>query len=170
MVTVLGVILALQTEAVRPQSIPATTTQVSATLADAPPVLDGRDDDAVWKSAPVIDGFLQSRPSEGLAPGLRTEARVAYDAHNLYVFVRSFDPHPDSIVSLLSRRDEQTASDHVTVMIDSYHDRRTGFEFSVNPAGVKCDYAIYNDGNEDSAWDAVWDAATQIDSLGWTVE
>jgi hypothetical protein len=64
-------------------------------------------------------------------------------------------------VSLLSRRDEQTASDHITVMIDSYHDRRTGFEFSVNPAGVKCDYAIYNDGNEDSAWDAVWDAATR---------
>ena len=170
MVTVLGVILALQTEAVRPQSIPATTTQVTATLTDAPPVLDGRDDEPVWKSAPVIDGFLQSRPSEGLPPGLKTEARVAYDAHNLYVFVRSFDPHPDSIVSLLSRRDEQTASDHITVMIDSYHDRRTGFEFSVNPAGVKCDYAIYNDGNEDGAWDAVWDAATQIDSLGWTVE
>src|SRR4029450_8232643 len=120
LVTVLGVILALQTEAVRPQSIPSTTTQVSATLADAPPVLDGRDDEPVWKSAPVVDGFLQSRPSEGLPPGLRTEARVAYDAHNLYVFVRAFDPHPDSIVSLLSRRDEATASDHITLMIDSY--------------------------------------------------
>ncbi len=170
MVTVLGLLLALQTEAVRPQAIPATTTTVRATPAEAPPVLDGRDDDAVWKAAPVIDGFLQARPSEGLPPGLRTEARVAYDAHHLYVFVRSFDPHPDSIVSLLSRRDEATASDHITLMVDSYHDRRTGFEFWVNPAGVKCDYAIYNDGNEDSAWDAVWDAATQIDSLGWTVE
>ena len=55
-------------------------------------------------------------------------------------------------------------------MLDSYHDRRTGYEFSVNPAGVKSDYAIYNDGNEDVAWDAVWDAATRIDSLGWTAE
>jgi hypothetical protein len=133
-------------------------------------VLDGRDDDAVWQSAPVIDRFLEARPSEGAEPRFRTEARVAYDAHNLYVFVRSFDPHPDSIVSLLSRRDDQTASDHITLMIDSYHDRRTGYEFSVNPAGVKSDYAIYNDGNEDVAWDAVWDAATRIDSLGWTVE
>ena len=55
-------------------------------------------------------------------------------------------------------------------MLDPYHDRRTGYEFSVNPAGVKSDYAIFNDGDEDVAWDAVWDAATRIDSLGWTAE
>ena len=86
------------------------------------------------------------------------------------MFVRAFDPHPDSIVSLLSRRDDQTASDYITLMLDPYHDRRTGYEFSVNPAGVKTDFAIYNDGDEDVAWDAVWDAATRIDSLGWTAE
>ena len=114
--------------------------------------------------------FLEAKPTEGAKPRLRTEARVAYDEHNLYVFVRAFDPHPDSIVSLLSRRDDQTASDYVTLMLDPYHDRRTGYEFSVNPAGVKTDYAIYNDGDEDVAWDAVWDAATRIDSLGWTAE
>jgi hypothetical protein len=73
-------------------------------------------------------------------------------------------------VSLLSRRDDQPPSDFLFVMVDSYHDRRTGYEFGVNPAGVKADLAIYNDGNEDSAWDAVWDAATRIDSLGWTAE
>ena len=89
---------------------------------------------------------------------------------NLYVFVRAFDPHPDSIVSLLSRRDDQTASDQVILLLDPYHDRRTGYEFVVNPAGVKADYAIFNDGNEDVAWDGVWDAATSIDSLGWTAE
>src|SRR5207237_8779145 len=54
------------------------------------------------------------------------------------------------------------------IMIDSYHDRRSGFEFAVNPAGVKRDYAMYNDAQEDDAWDAVWDAATLVDSLGWT--
>ena len=113
-----------------------------------------------------IDQFLQAKPSEGAPARFRTEARVAYDARNLYVFVRAFDPHPDSIVSLLSRRDEQTASDHIILMLDPYHDRRTGYEFVVNPAGVKADYAIFNDGNEDVAWDAVWDVATQVDSLG----
>jgi hypothetical protein len=95
---------------------------------------------------------------------------VAYDGRNLYVFVRAFDPHPDSIVSLWARRDDQPPSDRITIMVDSYHDRRTGYEFTVNPAGVKSDEAIYDDASEDIAWDAVWDVATRIDSLGWTAE
>ncbi len=170
MIALLGVLLAVQVESVKTPPVVPTANTVRATRAAVAPVIDGRDDDAVWQSAPLIDQFLQARPSEGAEASLRTEARVAYDSHDLYVFVRCFDPHPDSIVSLLSRRDDQTASDHITLLIDSYHDRRTGYEFSVNPAGVKSDYAIYNDGNEDVAWDAVWDAATQVDSLGWTVE
>jgi len=169
-ITLLGMFLTFQAESVKPLPAVASPNTVRATRAEAPPVIDGRDDDSVWRVSPLIDQFVQARPSEGAPAGLRTEARVAYDAHHLYVFVRSFDPHPDSIISLLSRRDDQTASDHVTLLIDSYHDRRTGYEFSVNPAGVKSDYAIYNDGNEDVAWDAIWDAATRIDSLGWTVE
>ncbi|HEX6644768.1 MAG TPA: DUF5916 domain-containing protein [Gemmatimonadales bacterium] len=143
---------------------------VSATRTDQPIVLDGRDDDPVWRIAPATGGFRESRPSEDSEPKQRTEFRVAYDPQNLYVFVRAYDTSPDSIVQLLSRRDDQTASDQLIVMIDSYRDRRTGYEFVVNPAGVKADYAIYNDGNEDGAWDAVWDAATQVDSLGWTAE
>jgi hypothetical protein len=168
--TLLGVLLVLQGQAVMPVLSTEETTSVRATPAAAPPVLDGRDDDAVWRTSPVIDQFREAKPSEGAPPKMRTEARVAYDAHNLYVFVRAFDSHPDSIVRLLSRRDDQTASDQIILMLDPYHDRRTGYEFAVNPAGVKADYAIYNDGDKDVAWDAVWDAATRIDSLGWTAE
>src|ERR1041385_1456990 len=29
---------------------------------------------------------------------------------------------------------------------------------------------MYNDNQEDDAWDAVWDVGTQVDSLGWTAE
>src|SRR5207245_10993694 len=32
------------------------------------------------------------------------------------------------------------------------------------------DDAMENDGQEDDAWDAVWDVGTQVDSLGWTAE
>jgi hypothetical protein len=56
------------------------------------------------------------------------------------------------------------------IIVDSYHDRRTGFEFFVNASGVKFDAAMYDDGNEDEAWDGVWDVGTRIDSLGWTAE
>ena len=135
-----------------------------------PPVIDGKDDDAVWRDAPPITAFTQWQPTEDRAPRFRTEAKIAYDAADLFVFVRAFDPHPDSIIRLLERRDTFTPSDMIWLFVDSYHDRRTGYEFGVNAAGVKIDQAIYNDGNEDGAWDAVWDVATRIDSLGWTAE
>jgi hypothetical protein len=142
----------------------------TATRATHAPVIDGSDRDEVWRNAIVVDGFRTFDPTEDGTPPFRTEARIAYDARTLYVFVRMHDPHPDSIVSLLSRRDVRTSSDQIKVMIDSYHDRRTGYEFAVNPAGVKRDFSITDDSREDVSWDAVWDVATRIDSLGWTAE
>src|SRR5438105_433161 len=143
---------------------------VPATHASRQPVIDGKDDDEVWRDATRISDFQEWRPSEGGPPKLPTTAKVAYDAANLYVFVRAFDPHPDSIITVLARRDYFTPSDMIWLFLDSYHDRRTGYEFGVNPSGVKLDAQIYNDGNEDFAWDAVWDVATRRDSLGWTAE
>ena len=138
---------------------------VGAVRAAAAPVIDGKDDDAIWKTAPELTKFRMWRPSEDKDPRFKTVAKIAYDAANLYVIVRAFDPHPDSIIKLLERRDTYTSSDMVWIFLDTYHDRRTGYEFGVNAAGVKMDMAIYDDGNEDSAWDGVWDAATSIDSL-----
>jgi hypothetical protein len=148
----------------------ATATTAQARRAPVAPVLDGRDDDAAWRDAPVIDRFLEYEPNTGAETRFRTEVRVAYDDRYLYVLARMHDPAPDSIVSLLSRRDVRTASEQLKVVIDSYHDRRTAYQFAVNPAGVKRDYYVYNDATEDVTWDAVWDAATAVDSLGWVAE
>ncbi len=89
-----------------------TDSGVTATRADAAPVIDGKDDDAVWRTAPPITMFKQWQPTEGKEPRFKTEAKVAYDAANLYVFVRAFDPHPDSIIRLLERRDSFTPLRH----------------------------------------------------------
>ena len=145
-------------------------TRTIAVRAEKPPVIDGVDNDAVWRTAKVISDFQEWQPTEGAKARFRTEAKVAYDAANLYVFVRAFDPHPDSIIRILERRDTWTPSDMIWLFVDSFHDHRTGYEFGVNAAGAKMDQAIYDDGNEDNAWDAVWDVATRIDSLGWTAE
>jgi hypothetical protein len=149
---------------------PSNATRATAVRATVPVVIDGRDDDEVWRVAPPITQFREFQPKEDGDPRFPTEAKVAYDDRYFYVFIRAFDPHPDSILKLLARRDVRAATDQLKIMVDSYHDRRSGFEFAVNPAGVKRDYAMYNDGQEDDAWDAVWDVGTQIDSLGWTAE
>lgn len=145
---------------------------VSATAvrASRAPVIDGRDDDDAWRSAPVIDQFLEYEPDEGVETRFKTEARVMYDNQNFYVVVRMFDPAPDSIVTLLARRDVRVPSEQLKIIIDSYHDRRTAYQFAVNPAGVKRDFYLSEDSREDPSWDAVWDVATTIDSLGWVAE
>src|SRR5256885_103428 len=148
----------------------ATPTAALASRAITPPVLDGRTDDPAWASAQIIDQFLEYDPNEGKETRFKTEVRVTYDDRNLYVLARMFDPAPDSIISLLSRRDVRTSSEQLKLVIDSYHDRKTAFQFITNPAGVKRDYYVTNDGDEDASWDAVWDVATKIDSVGWVAE
>jgi hypothetical protein len=147
-----------------------TATRAMAVAAARPPAIDGKDDDEVWREAHAITQFEEWSPTEGKPARFPTEAKIAYDAANLYVFVRCFDPHPDSIIRLLSRRDNFPPSDRVIIVLDSYHDRRTGYEFGVSVSGVKADVAVYDDGTEDGAWDGVWDVATRVDSLGWTAE
>jgi hypothetical protein len=135
-----------------------------------PPVIDGNLGDPVWETAPVATDFVQMRPREGEPATERTEVRVLYDDHALYVAIRAWDSEPDSIAAQLTRRDQGSYSDQVHVIVDSYHDRRTAFHFAVNPLGVKTDLYRYDDTQEDSGWDAVWDVATRIDSEGWTAE
>src|SRR5687768_721381 len=147
-----------------------TTSRAVAASAASAPIIDGSDRDGAWRTAAPVTEFRVYDPTVNGTPSMATEARFAYDARNLYVLVRAFDLRPDSIVSLLSRRDVKTTSDQIKVMVDSYHDKRSGFEFAVNPAGVKRDYATYDDSREDVSWDGVWEVATKIDSLGWTAE
>jgi hypothetical protein len=137
----------------------------------APPIIDGRLDDPIWAHADVATGFVQRSPDPGAPATHETEARVVYDDAAIYVALRMYDPAPDSVAAQLARRDAAGIfSDWVDVLIDSYDDRRTGFRFSVNPAGVKKDVYHFDDRLEDIGWDAVWEVATRIDSLGWTAE
>lgn len=168
----LAAAVGLQSQAVAVVSTPSSpsATRASATRAVRPPVLDGRDDDEVWRLAQPITDFVEFDPDEGKPARFATVAKVAYDEHNFYAFVRAFDPEPQKIQRILARRDVRPPTDQLKIVIDSYHDLRSGYEFAVSPSGVKRDYAIYNDSQEDDAWDGVWDVATAVDSLGWTAE
>src|SRR5881394_1435346 len=168
---VVVVVLAVQTSVNPTPVTPALATTAVAKRTLTAIVIDGKDNDEVWRTAQPIRAFRQMVPREDGEPSVETEAKVAYDDHNFYVFVRAFDPHPDSIKSLRARRDQRVCCDQIKIVIDSYHDRRTGFEFGVNPGGVKRDYAIYDDGDqEDDAWDAVWDVAGLADLRQWYAE
>jgi hypothetical protein len=156
--------------AVRGDSLPARAAATAVRALVQPPRVDGRLDDPAWVTAPVFGDFVQRDPDEGRPATERTEMRVVYTDAALYVGVRAYDSQPERITGHLTRRDADSPSDWIILGIDSYFDRRTAFVFAVNPVGVKRDWYIFNDVEEDDSWDAVWDVAASRDGGGWTAE
>jgi hypothetical protein len=141
-------------------------------IADGDIRLDGVLDEAAWQGASALGDFVQREPHSGSPATERTEVRVLYSAHAIYVGVRAFDSAPDLIRGELARRDQATQADEIAVYLDTYNDRRTAFMFAVNPRGSIRDVA-YSGDNEymaDASWDPVWQVRTTVDDLGWTAE
>ena len=150
---------------------PATLRTMRATRLTGSISIDGKLDEAGWAKAVPSGDFMESYPNVGGKPRDPTEVRVLYDDDALYVGVRMFDSDPSQIAAQLARRDASGIySDWLHLIVDSYHDRRTGFRFSVNPRAVQKDVLTSDDRNEDLNWDAVWEVATSIDSAGWVAE
>ncbi len=141
------------------------TTEISSDILR----IDGVFNESVWDLVEWSGDFVQLEPYEKKPPSQQTRFKILYDNNNIYIAIRCFDSAPDSIVKRMSRRDDFDG-DWVEVNIDSYHDLRTGFSFTMSAAGVKGDEAITNDGNWDSSWDPIWYGKVTIDELGWTVE
>ena len=100
----------------------------AAALRIAPTVAAAR----VWALATLINGFTQRDPNEGLPASEGTEVWIAYDNEAIYVGARLRDR--GEVTSRLGRRDMTLASsDWFRVSFDSYHDRRIGVRFDVNP-------------------------------------
>ncbi len=114
---------------------------VAAVRVQAGPTLDGRIDDAAWSGVPIINTFTQRDPDEGQPSSEPTEVRVVYTNEAIYIAARLTDRA--GVTSRLGRRDMNMASsDWFRVSFDSYYDRRIGYRFDVNPAGVRRDAAL----------------------------
>lgn len=132
--------------------------------------LDGIPAEAAWEAVEWGGGFTQRQPKEGAPPSQQTNFKILYDQKYLYIAYRCHDSSPDSIIQRMGRRDE-FPGDWVEINIDSYHDLRTAFSFTLSVSGVRNDEFVSNNGNYwDTSWNPIWYAKTNIDSLGWTAE
>lgn len=133
--------------------------------------IDGRLDEELWGRIDPASGFTQREPADGEPASERTEVRIAYSDEALYVGIRAFDSRAGEIRAELTRRDRRSPSDELAVILDSYHDRRTAFEFAVTPAGSIRDVFHFDDRSwGDDSWDPVWEVKTSVDAEGWTAE
>lgn len=162
----------------------------SAAVVTAAPVIDGRLDDAAWKSGQPYGDFIQRELREGEPATERTEVRVLTDGEALYVGAWLFDRTPSAIVAGEKLRDVTlTNSDYFAFILDTYLDRQNGFVFATTPAGVEYDGQVVKEGEGGGVfqagqsraqagsmggfnlnWDATWQVATSIDSAGWYAE
>ena len=132
--------------------------------------IDGNFSETDWKTANWENQFIQYEPNEGKQPHQQTEFAILYDENNIYVAIKAIDKSPDSISMRLTRRDI-TDGDMVGIMLDTYHDKRTAFNFIVSAAGVKSDFVMSNDGeSEDLTWDPIWWVKTAKTKGGWNAE
>jgi len=132
--------------------------------------IDGKLEEPEWQLTIWENQFIQYEPTEGKPPFMQTEFAVLYDENNIYVAIKALDSSPDSISLRMTRRDD-TDGDLAGIMFDTYHDKRTSFNFIVSAAGVKSDFLMSNDGdNEDMTWDPIWWVKTVVTKKGWNAE
>src|SRR5206468_12398797 len=103
------------------------------------PVIDGRLNEDIWKSADTASGFRQIEPNEGAAATEPTELRVLYDNANLYVGPRLYDSEPGKFVARLSGRDEGAEGDKFTFYVDAPNVHPTAARLEVSAAGGQRD-------------------------------
>ena len=149
---------------------------VRPTLTDTPPVIDGRLDDEVWRSAAVITEFSQQAPLDGAPATEKTEVYVAYDSRNIYFAFHAHYEDPRIMRANRVDRDRAAMDDLMTIYFDTFMDQQRGYDFDVNGYGVQGDGIIVAGGpggaipRADRSWDALFDSGGQIVEDGFTAE
>jgi hypothetical protein len=134
--------------------------------------LDGRLDEAAWSAADSITALTQVEPREGERPTGRTVLRILASVDELIIGVRADDPDAAAITAFSRQRDADLDSeDHIRLVFDTFLDGRSGYVFTVGAAGARYDALITNQGeDENSNWDAAWEAKVSRTSTGWSAE
>jgi hypothetical protein len=136
---------------------------------DAPPAIDGKLDDAVWKQAAVLKDFYQINPGDHTAPTAPTEVFIAYDAKHLYLGFRAYDD-PKQVRATVARRDNVFGEDNVRVYLDTFDDQRRAYVLGFNPLGIQQD-GIHTEGaGVDFSVDVVMESKGGLTSDGYVVE
>jgi hypothetical protein len=132
--------------------------------------IDGKLNEPDWQAAePML--LTQQSPFPGHSTPYTTEVRVLISRDALIFGFRCHDPNPKAIqVHSLTQDADQTGDDTVSVLLDSFGDKRTGYYFQINEAGGRLDGLIAGPGTFSTDWDGIWNARTARTADGWSAE
>ena len=155
-----GNVVALPPEKAAPVTVPRL---------DAPPTIDGKLDDAVWKQARLLKDFYQTQPGDNIAPSFPTEVLVGYDSKFLYFAFRAYD-EPAKVRANVAKRDAIFDDDFVGMYLDTFNDQRRAFEMLFNPLGIQADAIFTENSGEDFSFDLVHESKGALTGDGYVVE
>nr|HPI72232.1 carbohydrate binding family 9 domain-containing protein [bacterium] len=136
--------------------------------AHPPVVVDGAID-PVWSTADSTHTFFQLEPYYDQPPQHYTVAKLLTDRNSLYCLIVCRDER-EHIQHNTGKQDE-FSGDMVSLMLDTFGDRRSAYKFAVYAGGNRGDCRLLDDGRDrDFSWDGVWFSASRVYDWGWVAE
>ena len=136
--------------------------------AEAQIKIDGIIDD-IWSKADSATNFFQLQPYTGKPISRKTYAKVITNETSLYCLIVCYD-QKENIQSTTGKLDD-FGGDVVSIMLDTFGDRRTAYKFAVTASGVRGDCRLLDDArNRDYSWDGIWFSDSKIYDWGYVVE
>ena len=125
--------------------------------------------DPVWSIADSVSDFFQLSPYYNQPPTVKTIAKVLTTENALYALMVCYDDEKD--ISAFTGMQDDFTGDIVSIMLDTFDDKKTAYKLAVNASGVKADSRLVDDArNRDYSWDGIWFSASKIYSWGYVVE
>ena len=144
---------------------------VQITRTATAPVMDGRLDDDAWRTATVIEDLHEVQPTEYAPASERTMIYLTYTDDALYIGAMMYDSEPEAVTDRILRQGEQVfGDDWISVMIDPFHDRRSGYRFLTNPNGIRQEGLYQNVSDTQWDWQGIWRSAASRTDEGWIAE
>ncbi len=132
---------------------------LSVSRVETPPQIDGLIEDDCWKNIQPVSGFFQYDPFNGEEASEETLVWAVYDQKYIYFAFLMRDSDPEKIWAELTPRNEYENNDSITLILDTYNDKRTSIEFAVNPRGV-----------QKNSVETIWRSGAVLRSDGWSAE
>jgi hypothetical protein len=131
-------------------------------------IVDGIIDD-IWSNADSVDNFVQFLPHNKLEPTRRTVAKILSTDKSLFCLIIGYDLR-ENIETQTGKLDD-FAGDMVSIMLDTFGDKRSAYKFAVSASGVRSDSRMLDDArNRDYSWDGIWFADGKVYDWGYVVE
>ncbi len=125
--------------------------------------------ESAWVLADSVSDFVQHQPYPGSIPTERTVAKVISTETSLFVLIMCYDS--GQVTEYQTGMLDNFGGDGVTIMLDTFNDKKTAYKIGVTAAGARMDSRLLDDARDrDYNWDGIWFSAVQRYDWGFIAE